>query len=328
MCMDSRLINKITIKYRFPIPRLNDMLDKLYGATVFSKVDLRSGYHQIIIYEGDEWKTAFKTKEGLYEWLVMPFGLSNAPSTFMRLMNQGIQVNERKVQAIRDWPVPRAIQQNSQAHTAFKELKKQLASTPILDLLCFDEVFKVECDASGVGIGVVLSQLGRPIAYFSEKLNETKQRYSTYDKEFYAIVRALDQRQHYLISKEFILHSDHEALKLDMSTAYHSKTDGQSERTIQTLEDMLRACTINFGKGWVNHLTLVEFSYNNSYHASIKAAPFEALYGRKCRLPVCWTEVGEAQILGPELIQEMTEKIVQIKQRMQAAVIDRRVTLT
>ncbi|GJT43637.1 putative reverse transcriptase domain-containing protein [Tanacetum coccineum] len=84
---------------------------------------------------------------------------------------------------------------------------------------------------------------------------------------------------------------------LDMSTAYHPQTDGQSERTIQTLEDMLCACAIDFGKGWVNHLPLVEFSYNNSYHASIKAAPFEALYGRKCHSPVCWTKVGEAQIL-------------------------------
>nr|GFB68467.1 putative reverse transcriptase domain-containing protein [Tanacetum cinerariifolium] len=104
-----------------------------------------------------------------------------------------------------------------------------------------------------------------------------------------------------------------------MSTAYHPKTDGQSERTIQTLEDMLRACTIDFGKGWFNNLPLVEFSYNNSYHASINAAPFEALYGRKCRSPVCWTKVGEAQILDLELIQETTEKIVQIKQRMQVA---------
>ncbi|GJU31324.1 putative reverse transcriptase domain-containing protein [Tanacetum coccineum] len=106
---------------------------------------------------------------------------------------------------------------------------------------------------------------------------------------------------------------------LDMSTAYHPQTDGQSERTIQTLEDMLRACAIDFGKGWVNHLPLVEFSYNNSYHASIKAAPFEALYGRKCRSPVCWTEVGEAQILGPELIQETTEKTLDQPEGMQAA---------
>ncbi|GKB73983.1 putative reverse transcriptase domain-containing protein, partial [Tanacetum coccineum] len=98
-----------------------------------------------------------------------------------------------------------------------------------------------------------------------------------------------------------------------MCTAYHPQTDGQSERTIQTLEDMLRACVINIGKGWVNHLPLVEYSYNNSYHASIKAAPFEALYGRKCRSPVCWAEVGEVQLTGSEMVQETTEKIVQIK---------------
>ncbi|GJU27768.1 putative reverse transcriptase domain-containing protein [Tanacetum coccineum] len=104
-----------------------------------------------------------------------------------------------------------------------------------------------------------------------------------------------------------------------MSTAYHPQTNGQSERTIQTLEDMLRACVIDFGKGWVNHLPLVEFSYNNSYHASIKATPFEALYGQKCRSPVCWAEVGEVQLTGPEIVQETTEKIIQIKQRIQAA---------
>ncbi|GKE30502.1 putative reverse transcriptase domain-containing protein [Tanacetum coccineum] len=89
---------------------------------------------------------------------------------------------------------------------------------------------------------------------------------------------------------------------LDMSTAYHPQTDEQSEKTIQTLEDMLRACAIDFGKGWVNHLPLVEFSYKNSYHASIKATPFEALYGRKCRSPVCWAEVGEVQLTGPEIV--------------------------
>ncbi|GKE11518.1 putative reverse transcriptase domain-containing protein [Tanacetum coccineum] len=104
-----------------------------------------------------------------------------------------------------------------------------------------------------------------------------------------------------------------------MSTAYHPETDGQSERTIQTLEDMLRACVIDFGNGWVKHFPLVEFSYNNSYHASIKAAPFEALYGRKCRSPVCWAKVGEVQLTGLEIVQKTTEKVIQIKQRIQAA---------
>ncbi|GKE06389.1 putative reverse transcriptase domain-containing protein [Tanacetum coccineum] len=106
---------------------------------------------------------------------------------------------------------------------------------------------------------------------------------------------------------------------LDMSTAYRPQTDGQSERTIQTLEDMLRACVIDFGSSWNRHLPLVEFSYNNSYHASIKAAPDAALYGRKCRSLVCWSEVGDSQLTGPELIRDTTEMIVQIKNRLLTA---------
>ncbi|KAD4180551.1 hypothetical protein E3N88_29142 [Mikania micrantha] len=106
--------------------------------------------------------------------------------------------------------------------------------------------------------------------------------------------------------------------QLNLSTAYHPQTDGQSERTIQTLEDMLRTCVLDFGGNWDSHLPLIEFSYNNSYHNSIGCAPFEALYGRKCRSPICWTEVGDNRITGPELIQETTDKIAQIQRRLQA----------
>nr|GEW47875.1 hypothetical protein [Tanacetum cinerariifolium] len=223
ICMDSRSINKITIKYRFPIPRLNDMLDELMVLPCFLRTEDDHQAHLQQLFE-------LLDQEKLYGNLdKCDFFTTQVTFLGYLVSAQGIQVDERKVQAIRDWPVPRSIQQvrsfhalasfyrrfvknfstlvapiteltklkqfawNSQAQTAFEELKKQLSSTPVLALPCFDEVFEVECDASEVGIGVVLSQLGRPIAYFSEKLNETKQRYSTYDKEFYAIVRALDQ---------------------------------------------------------------------------------------------------------------------------------------
>ena len=313
MCSDCRALNNITIKYRHPIPRL----DELHGACYFSKIDLKSGYNQIRIREGDEWKTAFKTKYGLYEWLVMPFGLTNAPSTFMRLMNhilrefigkfvvvyfddiliystsldlhidhlksvltvlreeqlyanlekcifctnhvvflgfvvssKGVQVDQEKVRAIQEWPTPKSVTEVRSFHglasfyrrfvkdfstlaaplnevlkknvgfkwgekqeEAFNVLKQKLTNAPILALPNFQKSFEIECDASNVGIGAVLMQEGHPIAYFSEKLSGPTLNYSTYDKELYALVRALKTWQHYLYPKEFVIHSDHESLK-------------------------------------------------------------------------------------------------------------------
>jgi hypothetical protein len=315
--MDCRPINAITVRYRHPIPCLDDMLDELAVSTIFSKIDVRSGYHQICMAIGDEWKTASKTKLGLYEWLAMPIGLSNAPSTFMRLMNHvlrsfigkfvvvyfddiliynksfsnhvshieqvlhilrkeklyanlpkcnfaqnklvflgfvishnGIEVDTSKIEAIRNWPTPTTVGQVRRFHGlaefyrrfvkdfstiacllneltkknvpfvwgkaqqhAFDELKKRLTEAPLLVLPDFQQTFEIECDASGIRIGGVLMQNGRPVAYHSEKLDGARLNYSIYDKELFSLVRVLEVWQHYLWPKEFVIHSDHESLK-------------------------------------------------------------------------------------------------------------------
>ena len=107
--------------------------------------------------------------------------------------------------------------------------------------------------------------------------------------------------------------------RLTISIAFHPQTDGQSERTIQELEDMLRACVLDQKGSWEEHLPLVEFAYNNNYQASIQMAPYEALYGRPCRSPLCWTEVGESSIIGPDLIRDTSEKVSSIRQRLLTA---------
>nr|GFB51160.1 putative reverse transcriptase domain-containing protein [Tanacetum cinerariifolium] len=154
--------------------------------------------------------------------------------------------------------------------------------------------------------------------YFFTKLPRTSSGYDT----IWVIVDRLTKSGHFLPMREDDSMDKLTKLNLKEVVTRHGKylfqsfsivtleTDGQSKRTIQTLEDMLRACVIDFGNGWERHLPLVEFSYNNSYHASIKAAPFEALYGRKCRSPICWAEVGDAQLTGPKIIQETTDKIL------------------
>nr|GEY35092.1 putative reverse transcriptase domain, ribonuclease H-like domain, aspartic peptidase domain protein [Tanacetum cinerariifolium] len=229
----------------------------------------------------------------------------------------------------------------------FQLIKQKLCSAPILALPKGSEDFLVYYDTSHKGLGAVLLQREKVITYASRqlkpaipewkwdnitmdiinKLPKSSQGFDT----IWVIVDRLTKSAHFLPIRENdpldkLIHielleiiSESFGYIYNMSNAYHPETDGQSERTNQTLEDMLRAYVIDFGKGWVKHLPLCEFSYNNSYHASIKATPCEALYGRKCRSPVCWAEVGEAQLTGPELIQETTKNIILIKQRIQAA---------
>ncbi|GJT84655.1 putative reverse transcriptase domain-containing protein [Tanacetum coccineum] len=319
----------------------------------------------------------------------------------------------------------------------FQLLKEKLCSTPILSLPDGSEDFVVYCDASHQGLGAVLMQRQKVIAYASCQLKTHEKNYTTHDLELGSVVFALRILRHYLYGTKCTVYTDHKSLQhildqkelnmrqrrwiellndydykiryhpgkanvvaealsrkerlkplrvrslgmmiisplpsqileaqtevvkeenvknenlygmiekkfqkdqmepyaskaearyhfmekafgtqLDISTTYHPQTDGQSERTIQTLKDMLRACIIDFGKSWDNHLPLIKFSYNNNYYSSLKSSPFEALYGQKCRFSVCWSEVGDVQLTGLEIIQQTTEKIVQIKNRLQAA---------
>ncbi|GJR92172.1 hypothetical protein Tco_0264346 [Tanacetum coccineum] len=206
----------------------------------------------------------------------------------------GIHVDPAKIEAVKNWASP----------TTPLVVYRQLAG--------YDSIW------------VIVDRLTKSAHFLPMKETDSTEKLTRlYMKEIVARhgipVSIISDRDSHFTSR--VWKSLNEALgtQLNLSTAYHPQTDGQSERTIQTLEDMLRACVIDFGNGWDRHLPLVEFSYNNSYHTSIKAAPFEALYGRKCRSPVCWAEVGEAQLTGPEIIHETTEKIFKIRDRMQAA---------
>nr|GEU36415.1 putative reverse transcriptase domain-containing protein [Tanacetum cinerariifolium] len=487
MCIDYQELNKLTVKNHYPLPRIDDLFDQLQGSSVYSKINLRSGYHQLRVREEDIPKTAFRTRYGHYEFQVMSFGLTNAPAVFMDLMNrvskpypdkfvivfigdiliysknkqeheehlklilellkkeqlyakfskcefwipkvqflghvidsQGIHVDPSKIESIKDWATPKTATEIRQflglvgyykriiegfskiamlmtkltqkkvkfdwgdkQEEAFHVIKQKLCSAPILSLPEGSEGFVVYCDDSIKGLGVVVMQREKVIAYGSRQLKVHEKNYTTHDLELGAVVFALKIWRNYLQ----ILEAQTEAMKpenlkskdvggmlienskdpekprkekleprtdgtlclnnrswlpcyvdrltksahflpmketdpmdklarlylkevvtrhgipiliicerdprftsnfwkafqkamgtwLDMSTVYHPETDGQSESTIQTLEDMLRACVIDFGNGWERHLPLVDFSYNNSYHASIKAAPFEGL---------------------------------------------------
>ncbi|GJQ93831.1 putative reverse transcriptase domain-containing protein [Tanacetum coccineum] len=474
--------------------------------------DLRSGYHQLRVHKDDIPKTAFRTRDGHFEFTIMPFGLTNAPAgefwlqevQFLRhvINGDGVHVDPNKIEAVKNWKAPRTPSEKSKTfdwgeeqETTFQTLKDKLCNAPVLALTDGPEDFVVYCDASGLGLGCVLMQRGKVIAYASRQLKIHEKNYTTHDLELGAVVFALKIWRHYLsfsgdydceiryhpiltaeseasevvnapaemlrgldeqmermsdgalyyldkiwahltgdvrtlimdeankskysvhpgaykmyydlrdmywwpgmkkdialyvnkcltcsktkvqhqrpsgllqqpeipewkwerIAMDFVTklprtstghdsiwvivdqhgvpisiisdrdgrftsqfwQSMQEALgtQLDMSTAYHPQTDGQSERTIQTLEDMLKACVIDFGGSWDVHLLFVGFSYNNSYRSSIRCAPFEALYGRECRSPILWAEIGEGQLIGPKIVQETTEIISQIKDRLKA----------
>ncbi|GJW26954.1 putative reverse transcriptase domain-containing protein [Tanacetum coccineum] len=317
MCIDYRELNKLTVKNRYPLPRIDDLFDQLQGSSVYSKIDLRSGYHQLRVRDEDIPKTAFRTRYGHYEFQVMPFGLSNAPAVFMDLMNrvcrpyldkfvivfiddiliysktkeehdahlrlilellkkeelyakfskcdfwlskvqflghvidsEGIHVDPAKIESIKDWESPKTpteirqflglagyyrrfiegfskiakpmtkLTQKSvkfnwgeKEETAFQTLKQKLCSAPILALPEGSENFVVYCDASHKGLGAVLMQKEKVIAYASRQLKIHEKNYTTYDLELGAMVFALKMWRHYLYGTKCVVFTDHKSLQ-------------------------------------------------------------------------------------------------------------------
>ncbi|GJU62087.1 putative reverse transcriptase domain-containing protein [Tanacetum coccineum] len=296
--------------------------DGSFRLSVYSKIDLWSGYHQLRIREEDIPITTFRTRYGHFEFQVMPFGLTNAPTDLKKFYwwpNMKVDIatyvskclNCAKVKAEHQNPLGLLEQPK------IPEWK--------WEKIAIDFVSGLSRTPSGYDIiWVIVDRLTKSAHFLPMKKTDSMEKLTLqYLKEIVcrhgvpvSIILDRDSRfaSGFWRSLQKALGTD-----VNMSIAYHPKTDGQSERKIQTLEDMLRACVIDFGKSWDRHLPLVEFSYNNSYHASIKAAPFEALYGRKCRSPICWSKVGDSQLTRPELIRETMEKFVQIKNRLLTA---------
>ncbi|GJY80983.1 reverse transcriptase domain-containing protein [Tanacetum coccineum] len=540
MCIDYKELNRLTVKNRYPLPRIDDLFDQLQGSQFFSKIDLRSGYPQLRVLKDDIPKTTFRTRYGHFKFTVMPFGLTNAPTIFMDLMNRvcrpyldkfvivfidniliysktqeehlrevqflghvingnGIHVDPSKIEAVKNWKAPRTLTEKSKTfdwgeeqELAFQTLKDKLCNAPVLALPDRPEDFVVYCDASRIGLGCVLMQRGKVIAYTSRQLKIHEENYTTHDLELGAVVFALKIWRQYLYGTKSVIYMDHKSLQhifsqkdkanvvtdalsrkervkpkrvramnmilqssikdrilaaqkesvdefagevrtLIMDEAHKSKhsvplgadkmyydlkdrywwlgikkdiaeyqpeipvwkwegivmdfvtklsrtssgldttwaiverltmsahflpmhEDYKMERlarlylnkivarhsvSISIISDHDSRFTSRFWQSmqealgtrldmsttyhpqidgsWDVHLLLVEFPYNNSYHSSVRCAPFEALYGRKCRSPIMWAEVGEGQLIGPELVQETTEKISQIKDRLKAA---------
>nr|GEU78401.1 putative reverse transcriptase domain-containing protein [Tanacetum cinerariifolium] len=479
MCIDYHELKKLTLKNRYPLSRIKNLFNQLQGSRVYSKIDLRSGYHQLRVREEDIPKTAFRTHYGHYEFQVMPFGLTNTPAVFMDLMNQvcKLYLDRFVIVFIDDILIYYKIRKEHKGHfklilkllkkeelyakfsncfagyyrrfiegfskiarpmmkltqksvkfdwgekaeAAFQSLKQKLCNALILTLPKGSENFMVYFDASHKGLGAVLMQKEKVITYASRQLKVYEKNYTTHDLELgkaNVVAEALSRKerskplrvwalvmtiglnlpkqilsaQSKAIKEENFINEDlygminklkprvdrtlclnnrswiprfgdlralimHESHKLKYSIHLGSDRMYQDlkklywwpnmKETIATYVSKCLTCakvkleyqkpsgllvqpeilqwkwenmTMDFvtKKGWDRHLPLVKFSYNNSYHTSIKAAPFEALYRHKCRSPICWVEVGDSQLTSPEIIHETTEKIVQIKSRIQA----------
>jgi hypothetical protein len=338
-CVDYRKLNSMTIKNRFPMPLIDEILDELAGTKYFTKLDMRSGYHQVRMQEKDEYKTAFKTHQGHYQFKVMPFGLTNAPATFQCIMNEvlapflrkfvmvflddilvyshtleehlkhlalvlqklrdhklymkatkcsfaqsqleylghiisvdGVATDPAKTEDMLKWPTPTSVtelrgflgltgyyrkfvrnygimakpltqllrknqfQWSDQAQQAFEALKQAMSSTPVLALPDFSKPFIIETDACDVGIGAVLMQGQQPVAFLSKALSSQHKHLSIYEKEFLALIMAVDKWRQYLQHQEFIIKTDHKSLEYLTQQNLHSEMQRKAMARLMGLQ--------------------------------------------------------------------------------------------
>ncbi|GJU51052.1 putative reverse transcriptase domain-containing protein [Tanacetum coccineum] len=400
MCIDYQELNKLTIKNRYPLPRIDDLFDQLQGSRYFSKIDIRSSYHQLRVHEADIPKTTFRMRYGHFEFTVMPFGLTNAITLFMDLMNRvckpcldkffivfidniliyskskednevhlkivlelltkeklfakfskcefwlqevrflghvvninGIHVDPSKIEAVKNWKIPKTPSEirsfmgltgyYRRFIVNFSKIAKPLTS---LTQKNQNPGIRIRILSVQSEVSKVYEHSIRNAAWYSVHPGADKTYYDL--RDMYWWLRVKKDIATYVsdcltcskvkakTSKTFggkSSSSGNLGSGRDTLTVGKISSNGQSVRTIQTLEDMLRACVIDFGGSWDTHLPLADFSYNNNYHSSIRCAPFEALYRRKYRSHVLWAEIRASQWIGPELVQETTDKVLEFE---------------
>nr|GEZ05001.1 putative reverse transcriptase domain-containing protein [Tanacetum cinerariifolium] len=374
MCIDYRELNKLTVKNRYPLPRIDDLFDQLQGSRVYSKIDLRSGYHQLRVRKEDIPKTAFRTRydrfvivfiddiliysknrkeheghlklilkllkeEELYaKFSKCEFWLSKVKFLGHVIDSEGIHVDPAKIEAIKDWESPKTPTKIRQflgkANVVADALSQKERSKPL----------RVRALVMTIGLNLPKQILNAQSEVRKEE-NFINEEIATYVSKCLtsAKVKIEYQKSSGLLVQPEIPQLKWENITMDFVTKFPKTAAGQDTIwevvskhvvPVSIISDRDGRFTSHFWKslnkalGWDKHLPLVEFSYNNSYHTSIKAASFERLYGRKCRSPICWAEVGDRQLTGPEIIHETTEKIVQIKSRIQVACDRKRVMPT
>nr|GEV85332.1 reverse transcriptase domain-containing protein [Tanacetum cinerariifolium] len=402
MCIDYRELNKLTVKNRYPLLRIDDLFDQLQGSSVYSKIDLRSGYHQLRVCEEDILKTAFRTRYGHYEFQVMPFGLTNAPTVFMDLMNRVCKtyldkfvivfiddiliysknkkehevhlklilklLKKEELRFIEGFSkiaksMTKLTQKNmkfdwgEKEEVAFQLIKQKLCSAPILALPKGSENFIVYCDASHKGLGAVLMQNEKVIAYASRQLKIHEKNYTTHDLELRAVVFALNIWRHYLYGTRCIVFTDHKSLQYilvqkelnmrqrcllellsdyDCDIHYHPRKENVVADALSRKERSrplrVRALVMKIGLNLPKEI--LEAQTEALKPENLSAEDVEGMLRKdlskeklepRADETLClnnrtwWAEVGDDHLIGPEIIHETTEKIIQIKSRIQAA---------